>query len=471
MTTPQPDPNAVAPAVANLDIIVSLAKRRGFVFPSSEIYGGINAVWDYGPLGVELKNNVKRAWWRAMVQERDDVVGVDAGILMHPQVWVTSGHVGSFSDPLVECASCHRRYRLDELPGTENLTQTDIRDPQIVERLKLTCPVDGGTLSAPRRFNLMFKTYMGPVEEDAAIVYLRPETAQGSYVNFKNVRESTRKKIPFGIAQVGKSFRNEISPGNFVFRMREFEQMEMQYFVRPGEGAATAFEEWLPKRMAWYEAYGVTRSRLRFREHAPDELAHYAKKAIDVEYRFPFGWSELEGIANRSDFDLKQHTEFSGKDLSYFDEEARERYVPYVIEPAAGADRATLAFLVDAYDEDEVEGEVRQVLRLHPRLAPFKVAVLPLSKKDTLTPLAKEIFATLAERYMVDYDETQAIGKRYRRQDEIGTPWCVTVDVDSLEDGNVTVRDRDSMIQERISADQVTRYITDKLDAARPRGL
>ena len=314
MTTPTVDPNDVAPAVAALDTIVSLSKRRGFIFPSSEIYGGINAVWDYGPLGVELKNNVKRAWWRAMVQDRDDIVGLDAGILMHPQVWVTSGHVGSFSDPLVECGSCHRRYRLDELPGAEDLSATDLRDPGIVERLGLVCPNDGGPLSAPRRFNLMFTSHMGPVEEDASIVYFRPETAQGSYVNFKNVQQSSRKKIPFGIAQIGKSFRNEISPGNFVFRMREFEQMEMQYFVRPEEGAAQAFEEWLPRRRAWYEAYGVTPERLRFREHAPDELAHYAKKAIDVEYRFPFGWKELEGIHNRGDFDLGSHAKATGRE-------------------------------------------------------------------------------------------------------------------------------------------------------------
>ena len=322
MTQPPADPallDAAAqvdpgPAVAELDTIVSLSKRRGFIFPSSEIYGGINAVWDYGPLGVELKNNVKRAWWRAMVQERDDIVGLDAGILMHPQVWVTSGHVGSFSDPLVECGTCHRRYRLDELPGAEDLSATDLRDESIIERLGLRCPADEGPLSPPRRFNLMFKTHMGPVEEDAAVVYLRPETAQGSYVNFKNVQQSSRKKLPFGIAQIGKSFRNEISPGNFVFRMREFEQMEMQYFVAPGEAAAEAFEAWLPARRAWYERYGVEPARLRFREHAPDELAHYAKKAIDVEYRFPFGWKELEGIHNRGDFDLGSHARSSGRE-------------------------------------------------------------------------------------------------------------------------------------------------------------
>src|SRR6185369_13015424 len=314
---PATDPNDVAPAVAELDTIVSLAKRRGFVYPSSEIYGGINAVWAYGPLGVELKNHVKRAWWKAMVQERTDIVGLDAGILMAPQVWVTSGHVGSFSDPLVECATDKRRFRLDELPGAEHLSATELRDPGIVERLGLKCPIDGGPLSAPRRFNLMFKTFMGPVEEDASVIYLRPETAQGSYVNFKNVQQSSRKKLPFGVAQIGKSFRNEISPGNFVFRMREFEQMEMQYFVPPDRGAQI-FEEWLPRRWDWYTRYGVNPARLRFREHAPDELAHYAKKAIDVEYRFPFGWKELEGVHNRGDFDLSRHQAESGENLEYF---------------------------------------------------------------------------------------------------------------------------------------------------------
>ncbi|HSL77538.1 MAG TPA: glycine--tRNA ligase, partial [Candidatus Limnocylindrales bacterium] len=345
MTSPSVDPDDVAPSVRELDTIVSLSKRRGFIYPSSEIYGGINAVWDYGPLGVELKNNVKRAWWRSMVQERDDIVGLDAGILMHPQVWVTSGHVGSFSDPLVECETDHRRFRLDELPGTEGLTATELADPTIVDRLGLRCPVDGGPLSAPRRFNLMFKTFMGPVEEDAAVIYLRPETAQGSYVNFKNVLQSSRKKLPFGIAQIGKSFRNEISPGNFVFRMREFEQMEMQYFVRPDAAAAAAFEEWLPARRAWYERYGVDASRLRLREHAPDELAHYAKKAVDVEYRFPFGWKELEGVHNRGDFDLSRHSEASGEALEYFDQATGEHLIPWIVETAAGADRAAFTFL------------------------------------------------------------------------------------------------------------------------------
>ena len=469
MTAEPTDPNAVAPAVANLDTIVSLSKRRGFIFPSSEIYGGINAVWDYGPLGVELKNNVKRAWWRAMVQDRNDIVGLDAGILMHPQVWVTSGHVGSFSDPLVECATCRRRFRLDELPGAEDLSATDLRDETIVTRLGLVCPNDAGPLSPPRRFNLMFTSHMGPVEDDAAVVYFRPETAQGSYVNFKNVQQSSRKKIPFGIAQVGKSFRNEISPGNFVFRMREFEQMEMQYFVRPEEGASEAFEYWLPRRKAWYEAYGVTPSRLRFREHAPDELAHYAKKAIDVEYRFPFGWKELEGIHNRGDFDLGNHARSSGENLEYFDQATGEHFIPWIVETAAGADRAAFTFLIDGYREEEVRGETRVVLGLHPDLAPYKVAVLPLLKKrPEIVEMCHRLLGDLKRDMMAVYDDTAAIGKLYRRQDEIGTPWCVTVDVDSLEDGAVTIRDRDSMTQERVPLEGVKRLILDRMEAVRP---
>ncbi|MES2210429.1 MAG: glycine--tRNA ligase [Chloroflexota bacterium] len=452
----------------DLDTIVSLSKRRGFVFPSSEIYGGINAVWDYGPLGVELKNNVKRAWWKAMVQERNDIVGLDAGILMHPRVWVTSGHVGSFSDPLVECATCRRRYRLDELPGAEALTVTDLTDPTVIDRYKLVCPNDGGPLSAPRRFNLMFQTYMGPVQDDASVVYFRPETAQGSYVNFKNVQQSSRKKVPFGIAQIGKSFRNEISPGNFVFRMREFEQMEMQYFVRPGDAATAAFEEWLPSRKAWYEQYGVAPERLRLREHAPDELAHYAKKAVDVEYRFPFGWKELEGVHNRGDFDLSRHAEASGENLEYFDPVTEEHFIPWVVETAAGADRAAFTFLIDAYREEEVRGERRVSLALHPDLAPYKVAVLPLLKKrPEIVELCHRILVDLKRDMMAVYDDTAAIGKLYRRQDEIGTPWCVTVDVDSLEDLAVTVRDRDTMTQERIPIEGVKRAILDRMDAAR----
>jgi glycyl-tRNA synthetase len=462
-TTPAAD---VEPAIESLETIVSLAKRRGFVFPSSEIYGGINAVWDYGPLGVELKNNVKRAWWKAMVQLRDDIVGLEAGILMHPQVWVTSGHVESFSDPLVECRNDNLRFRLDELPGTEGLSQTDLRDPGIVERLGLKCPVDGGPLSAPRRFNLMFRTFMGPVEEDASVVYLRPETAQGAYVNFRNAQQSTRKKLPFGIAQVGKAFRNEITPGNFVFRTREFEQMEMQYFVPPGD-AARIFEEWLPRRWAWYEGLGVTTARLRFREHAPDELAHYAKKAVDVEYRFPFGWKELEGIHNRGDWDLSRHAQASGENLSYFDPQTNESYIPWIIETAAGADRAAFTFLIDAYREEEVRGEKRVSLALHPALAPYKVAVLPLLKKrPEIVELCQRIVADLRRDMLAVYDDTASIGKLYRRQDEIGTPWCVTVDVDSLDDGAVTVRERDTMEQQRVPVEGIKRYFLDRLAAA-----
>jgi len=466
--TPTIPDEDVAPAVANLETIVSLSKRRGFIFPSSEIYGGINAVWDYGPLGVELKNNVKRAWWRTMVQLRDDIVGLDAGILMAPQVWVTSGHVAEFSDPLVECLTDHRRFRVDELPGAEDLSPSELLDPTVVERLGLKCPVDGGPLSPPRRFNLMLKTFLGPVENDAAVAYLRPETAQGIYVNFRNVRETSRKKIPFGIAQIGKAFRNEISPGNFVFRMREFEQMEMQYFVR-SETAAGHFEEWLARRRDWYEAWGVAGGRLRTREHRPDELAHYAKKAVDVEYRFPFGWKELEGVHNRGDWDLGRHQEASGQNLEYFDPATEEHFIPWIVETSAGADRATFTFLIDAYREEEVRGETRVSLALHPELAPYKVAVLPLLKKrPEIVELCQRLVADLRRDTMAVYDDTASIGKLYRRQDEIGTPWCVTVDVESLEDGAVTVRDRDSMTQERIPLEGVKVAILDRLAAARP---
>ena len=461
------EPPDVAPAVAELDVIVSLAKRRGFIFPSSEIYGGINAVWDYGPLGVELKNNVKHAWWRAMVQERDDIVGLDAGILMAPRVWVTSGHVASFTDPLVECRTDHQRFRLDELPGTEGLSVTELADPAVVERLRLRCPVDGGPLMAPRRFNLMLKTFLGPVEDEAAIVYLRPETAQGIYVNFRNVRDTSRKKIPFGIAQVGKAFRNEISPGNFVFRMREFEQMEMQYFVRP-EAAAAQFEEWLPRRRAWYEALGVDPRRLRLREHAPDELAHYARRAVDVEYRFPFGWKELEGVHDRGDWDLSRHAEASGENLDYFDPATEERFIPWEVETSAGADRAAFTFLIDAYHEEEVRGEKRVVLRLHPDLAPYKLAVLPLLRnRPEIVALARAIVADLRRETMAVYDDTASIGKLYRRQDEIGTPYCVTVDVESLEDRAVTIRERDSMTQVRVSVERVREVLLARLRGAR----
>ncbi len=436
------------------DKVTSLAKRRGFVFPSSEIYGGVGSTWDFGPLGVELKNNVKRAWWRAMVQLRDDVVGLDAAILMHPRAWEASGHVEHFTDPLVECRNCKKRYRLDEFPDGERLLDA-WREGAAVALDRTACPNCGERqLIAPRQFNLMFKTFIGPVEEEAARVWLRPETAQGIYVNFENVATTTRRRIPFGIAQIGKAFRNEITPGNFIYRSLEFEQMEMQYFVHPKDAPKT-FEQWLGERRRWYEELGIRSEQLRFREHAPNELAHYAARAVDVEFQFPFGWREFEGIHNRTDYDLRRHSEYSGKDLSYYDDLTKERYIPHIIETSAGADRSAFAFLCAAYDEERVRGEsgkeeTRVVLRLQRDLAPYKVAVLPLSKNARLTPLAQEVWAMLRPYFLTTYDETQSIGRRYRRQDEIGTPYCVTVDFDSLEDKAVTIRDRDSMQQDRV---------------------
>ena len=415
-----------------MDRIVNLAKRRGLVFQSSEIYGGLNSCWDYGPIGVELRRNVKEAWWREMVWSRGDIVGLDCSILMHPRVWEASGHVAGFTDPLVDCKKCKSRFRADH--------------PDVLEKHAESCD---GELTDARQFNLMFKTFMGPVEESANAVFLRPETAQGMFVNFANVLDTQRRKLPFGIAQQGKSFRNEITPGNFLFRTREFEQMEMEYFVRPGEEGEW-YEYWKKERFDWYVRLGIKPENLRLREHEADELAHYARGCADVEYQFPFGWSELEGIASRTDYDLKKHSEWSGKDLSYHDAETRERFVPYVIEPAAGADRATLAFLVDAYDEDEVDGEVRAVLRLHPRLAPVKVAVLPLLRKNGQPEKAQEIFAQLRPHLVAQYDQAGSIGRRYRRQDEIGTPFAVTIDHQTLEDDTVTLRDRDKTSQERI---------------------
>jgi glycyl-tRNA synthetase len=438
MAAPAPDP-------ALFDKVVNLCKRRGFVFPSAEIYGGFRSTYDYGPLGVLLLRNVKEAWWRSMVQLRHDIVGLDAAILGPPPVWEASGHLANFTDPLVDCRNCKERFRLDKLD-----------DPD-------TCPSCGkrGTFTEARHFNLMFKTFAGPVEGAGAEVYLRPETAQGMFVDFKAVLETSRKRPPFGIAQVGKSFRNEITPGNFVFRTREFEQMEMEYFVPPDE-AATWFEYWCRERMAWYADLGMPPELLRLRAHDADELSHYSSATSDVEFLFPWGWDELEGIANRGDFDLTQHARASGERLEYFDQATNERYVPHVVEPAAGATRTAMAFLMAAYDEEEVRGEQRTVLRLHPRLAPNKVAVLPLSRKDELVPVAKEVFDLLAPHYQCDYDETQAIGRRYRRQDEIGTPLCVTVDFDTIEDRAVTVRERDSMEQVRVP-------ITDVMDTCREK--
>lgn len=426
-----------------MDKIVSLCKRRGFIFQSSEIYGGLASCWDYGPVGVELKRNVKNAWWRSVVESRGDVVGLDCSIMMHPMVWQASGHLEGFSDPLVECKVCHMRWRADQLE-------------------KQACPSCGGELTEPRNFNLMFKTFMGPIEEAAAIVYLRPETAQGIFVNFENVITTSRKRLPLGIAQIGKSFRNEITPGNFTFRTREFEQMELEYFVKPGTDEEW-YDYWAKERFNWYVGLGIRNEKLRMRQHAKDELAHYAKACVDVEYEFPIGWSELEGIANRTDFDLSQHSKWSGKDLSYFDPQTNERYIPYVIEPSAGADRSVLAFLVDAYREEEVEGAARVVLKLHPSLAPVKVAVLPLSRNERLTPFAREIHERLCRSFVTEYDDTQSIGRRYRRQDEIGTPLCVTVDFESLEDNQVTIRDRDTLAQIRIPVTEMERAIGSRL--------
>ncbi|MGZ6390309.1 MAG: glycine--tRNA ligase [Ktedonobacterales bacterium] len=420
--------------------IISLAKRRGYMFPGSEIYGGINAVFDYGPLGVELLNNLKRAWWDTMTHMRDDVVGVDAGILMARRVWQASGHEDTFTDPLVDCTNCKARFRADHL--LEEQGNLDV------------CPNCGmrGTLTEPRRFNLMFKTFMGPVEEDAALIYLRPETAQGIYVNYDNVRESMRRKIPFGIAQIGKAFRNEISPGPFIYRTREFEQMEMQYFIPPErEEEDRWFAYWREQRWQWYLDLGMNPEHLQWHPHGPEELAHYAREAVDIYYQFPFGWKEMEGIHNRTDFDLRRHIEYSGKDLSYYDDQEKRRYVPHVIETSGGVGRAALAFLSDAYHEEDADGEKRVVLRLHKRLAPVKVAVMPLSKKEPLVTLAHEVHNSVRTLGLTQYDDTGgSIGRRYRRQDEIGTPYCVTIDFDSLEDQQVTIRERDSMQQRRV---------------------
>ena len=434
----------MATDTVTMDKIVSLCKRRGFVFQSSEIYGGIGSSYDYGHYGVLLKNNVKNQWWRAMLQERDDVVALDSAIIQHPRTWEASGHLAGFTDPLVDCRTCKLRFRADHL-DVSACGRKPSKHPGETDQCDLT---------EARDFNLMFETTVGAVQEDGATVYLRPETAQGIFLNFKNYLQTARKKPPFGIAQIGKSFRNEITPGNFIFRTREFEQMEMEFFVPPDE-AGRWHEHWLAERHDWYLKLGIRADHLRLRPHEQDELAHYASATSDVEYLFPIGWQELEGIANRGDFDLKQHAEFSGQKLEYVDTASGDRYVPYVIEPAAGADRATLAFLVDAYDEDEIDGEARTVLRLHPQLAPVKVAVLPLVRKDGQPELATEIYTELRGRMQTEYDAGGAIGRRYRRQDEIGTPWAVTVDHQSLEDRTVTLRDRDSLTQDRIAIDDL----------------
>ena len=441
-----------AASSVDLDALTSLAKRRGFIFQSSEIYGGIASTWDYGPLGVELKRNIKDAWWRKFVWERDDMVGLDSSILMHPEVWRASGHVDSFTDPLVDCRECNQRWRED----------------QLAER---KCPDCGGELTAARNFNLMFKTFVGPVEDDASVAYLRPETAQGIFVNFDNVLNSSRKRLPFGIAQIGKAFRNEITTGGFIFRTREFEMMEIEYFVEPGEDERV-HEQWIKDCLQWYTDLGVRRDRLRVRAHDADELSHYSKATYDVEYLFPWGWGEIQGIANRTDFDLKAHSERSGHSLTYFDQAAKKRFAPYVVEPSAGVDRAAMTFLVDAYTEEEAptaDGGVqkRVLLKLHPAIAPVKVAALPLSRNQRLAPLAREVYDKIrrsgAAGGFVQYDDAQSIGRRYRRQDEIGTPLCVTVDFDSLDDNAVTIRERDTMAQTRVPIAELPAEISGRL--------
>ncbi len=444
----------------SMDTIVSLAKRRGFVFQSSEIYGGWSAFWDYGPVGVELKRNIREAWWHDVVQRREEVVGLEAAIIMHPAVWRASGHLESFNDLLVDCRSCKQRFRADQLPGYEENVAEGRPDP--LEGVP--CPNCGarGQWTEPRPFNTMFRTHVGPVEDEASVAYLRPETAQAMFVQFQNVLTASRRKLPFGIAQIGRAFRNEITTGNFIFRMRELEQMELEYFVRPGEDEHW-FDYWRSYTLEWFRSLGVRPERLRLRDHEKHALSHYSKATTDLEYEFPFGWGELWGVANRTDFDLKAHAAASGRELTYFDEETKSHVVPYVVEPALGVDRAFLVLLLDAYDEEPDKEGTRVVLRFHPRVAPVKVAVLPLSRKEPLTRTAREIRDRLAELYNVEYDETGSIGKRYRRQDEIGTPLCVTVDFQTQEDGAVTIRDRDTMAQDRVSIAELEGALRDKL--------
>lgn len=452
-----------------IDTIVSLCKRRGFVFPSGEIYGGQRASWDYGPLGAELKENIRRQWWRAMVQGRDDIVGIDSSVILPPEVWVASGHVEAFVDPLTECLNCHKRWRADQL--VESYENKHGHKPEH-DLADINCPSCGvkGRFTEPRMFNGLVRTHLGPIEDDSTLAYLRPETAQGIFVNFLNVMQAARKKPPFGIAQTGKSFRNEITPGNFIFRTREFEQMEMEYFVKPGTDEQW-FEYWLGERRNWYLDLGMREENLRYYEHPKEKLSHYSKRTVDIEYRFGIGGSEfaeLEGIANRTDFDLTTHSKAAGADLTFFDQEAGQRWTPYVVEPAAGLTRCVLAFLLDAYAEDEAPNakgvmEKRTVLRFDHRLAPIKVAVLPLSRNAELSPKARDLAAALRQSWNVDFDDAGAIGRRYRRQDEIGTPFCVTVDFETLDDAAVTVRERDSMKQDRIAISQVRTYLADRL--------
>jgi glycyl-tRNA synthetase len=469
--------NQATPTSATVDTVVSLCKRRGFVYPCGEIYGGTRSAWDYGPLGVELKENVKRQWWRSMVQGREDVVGLDSSVILPTKVWEASGHLEAFVDPLVECQSCHHRFRQDHLQeayAEKRSGKGEDINPDDVDMALIACP-NCGTKNAwtePRMFNGLLKTYLGPVESEEGLHYLRPETAQGIFVNFLNVLGSSRRRPPFGIGQIGKSFRNEVTPGNFIFRTREFEQMEMEYFVKPGEDEGW-HQTWIDTRTDWYVDLGINRDNLRHYEHPKEKLSHYSKRTVDIEYRFHFQgseWGELEGIANRTDFDLTTHSKYSGQDLSYFDQSTGERWTPYVIEPAAGVNRSMMAFLIDAYAEDEAPNakggvDKRTVLKLDPRLAPVKVAVLPLSRNADLSPKARALAADLRMQWNVEFDDAGAIGRRYRRQDEVGTPFCVTVDFDTLDDNAVTVRERDTMKQDRIGLDQVRSYFADRLPA------
>tara|TARA_B110000014_G_C20115164_1_gene588747 strand:- start:454 stop:1905 length:1452 start_codon:yes stop_codon:yes gene_type:complete len=472
--------------LTDLDKLVSLSKRRGIIFPSSEIYGGLASVWDYGPVGVEIKRNIKDLWWKSFVSEREDILGFDASILMHPNVWQASGHLDSFSDPLVECSETGKRYREDNIfivekedKGKKQLFSIEANDIEEAKNLindksaeiknlkdykeKNPPSPEGGILSEPRMFNLMFKTFMGPLENENATVYLRPETAQAMFVNFINVFNSSRKKIPFGIAQQGKSFRNEITPGNFIFRTREFEQMEMEWFCKPGEDE-NWYKYWIDFSMEWFKQYGIRKENLRLRNHDKTELPHYSKASSDIEYNFPWSWGELETISNRTDYDLKAHAKLSGKDLTYFDQSTNERYTPFVIEPSMGADRSVLAYLCDAYCEEQLENETRTLLKLHPKIAPITVAILPLSKNEKLSSLSKKVYDILKSKYNTQYDDTQSIGRRYRRQDEIGTPICVTIDFESVENDNaVTIRNRDTMEQIRVNIDRIVEGIEDSI--------
>jgi len=452
-----------------MEKVVALCKRRGFIFQGSEIYGGLANTWDYGPYGVELKNNIKTLWWKHFVHEREDMMGLDSSILMHPRVWEASGHIESFSDPLVDCRKCKERFRgdkiIEEHLGIKEAAGKSLKEiSDIIKKHKLPCPNCGASdFTAAREFNLMFRTHQGVIEEESSIVYMRPETAQGIFVNFRNISAIMRKKIPFGVAQIGKAFRNEITPGNFIYRTREFEQMEIEYFIKPSDEWEKIFNQWEKSCKEWFERLGIKSDHIRTREHDKKELSHYSKKTIDIEYKFPFGWGELMGIAYRGDFDLKRHAEFSGQDLTYFDQEKNERFIPHVIEPSFGVDRTILTILIDAYSEDVIDGESRVVMKLHPSIAPVKAAIFPLIKKPELIKIGRDIFDELKSEFKVEYDESGSIGKRYRRQDEIGTPLCITIDFDTINDKSVTIRERNSAKQKRVQIDSIKEVLAENI--------